>query len=162
MMEAAAIAAPNTGSLSRLIAFPCPPRRLLLVDAASGLRSGETSWVPSLLAVRTVAVHGSHLTGKATTLAPARVGNHSSRQTGEAGMSQQSENQPLSRDQVVHELEFLLTVEHALIVEYLSVRCAMGYDLDPRDGGPATESGRAAAKASKDLADAQMLRVGQL
>ena len=77
-------------------------------------------------------------------------------------MSHQSENQPLSRDQVVHELEFLLTVEHALIVEYLSVRCAMGYDLDPRDGGPATESGRAAAKASKDLADAQMLRVGQL
>src|SRR5262249_22946100 len=48
MMEAAAIAAPNTGSLSRLIAFPRLPRRLLLVDAASGLRSGETSWVPSL------------------------------------------------------------------------------------------------------------------
>jgi hypothetical protein len=77
-------------------------------------------------------------------------------------MSQQSENQPLSRDQVLHELEFLLTVEHALIVEYQSVRCALGYDLATADGGPVTESGRAAAKASKDLADAQMIRVGQL
>src|SRR5215469_6651693 len=38
-----------TGSLSRLIAFPCLPRRFLLVDAASGLSPGETSWVPSLL-----------------------------------------------------------------------------------------------------------------
>src|SRR5215475_16129285 len=48
MMEAAAIAAPSTGSLSRIIAFPCLPRRLLLVDAASGLSPGETSWAPSL------------------------------------------------------------------------------------------------------------------
>src|SRR5690242_343220 len=47
MMEAAAIAAPSTGSLSRLIAFPCLPCRLLLVDAASGLSPGEASWVPS-------------------------------------------------------------------------------------------------------------------
>src|SRR5215475_3649646 len=37
-----------TSSLSRLIAFPCLPRRLLLVDAASGLSPSEASWVPSL------------------------------------------------------------------------------------------------------------------
>jgi hypothetical protein len=63
---------------------------------------------------------------------------------------------------VLHELGFLLTVEHALIVEYLSVSCALGYDLDARDGGPATEPSRAAAAAAKNLADGQMLRFGQL
>lgn len=36
----------------------------------------------------------------------------------------------LSREQVLDELDFLATVEHALIVEYLSVYCALGYDLD--------------------------------
>ena len=45
-------------------------------------------------------------------------------------MSQPPQNLPVSRDQVLDEVEFLLTVEHALIVEYLSVRCALGYDLD--------------------------------
>jgi len=63
---------------------------------------------------------------------------------------------------VLHELGFLLTVEHALIVEYLSVSCALGYDLDARDGGPATEPGKAVAAAAKNLADGQMLRFGQL
>lgn len=77
-------------------------------------------------------------------------------------MSQQSENRPLSRDQVLDELEFLLTVEHALIVEYLSVCCALGHDLATADGGPATESSRDAATTANGLADAQMLRVGQL
>jgi hypothetical protein len=75
-------------------------------------------------------------------------------------MSRQSEVRPLSRDQVLDELEFLLTVEHALIVEYLSVSCALGYDLATADGGPATEAGRDAATAARALADDQMLRAG--
>jgi hypothetical protein len=77
-------------------------------------------------------------------------------------MSQQSENLPLSRDQVLDEVEFLLTVEHALIVEYLSVCCALGHDLAAADGGPTTQSSRDAATAANALADGQMLRVGQL
>jgi hypothetical protein len=43
---------------------------------------------------------------------------------------------PLSREQVLDELEFLATVEHALIVECLSVHCALGHDL-PADQGRA-------------------------
>lgn len=77
-------------------------------------------------------------------------------------MSQQPENRPLSRDQVLRELEFLLTVEHALIVEYLSVCCALGHDLAAADGGPSTESSRDAAIAANALAAAQMLRAGRL
>jgi hypothetical protein len=60
------------------------------------------------------------------------------------------------------ELLFLVTVEHALIVEYLSLCCALGHDLPPADGGPLTESARDAAIAANGLADAQMLRVARL
>ena len=77
-------------------------------------------------------------------------------------MSRTSENRPLSADEVLDELAFLVTVEHALIVEYLSVSCALGYDLATADGGPATQPGREAAKAARNLADAQMIRVGGL
>jgi hypothetical protein len=68
----------------------------------------------------------------------------------------------LNRDQVLDELEFLLTVEHALIVEYLSVCCALGHDLATADGGPPTQSGRDAATAAFALAADEMLRVHQL
>ena len=61
--------------------------------------------------------------------------------------------------QSMDQLQFLLTVEHALIVEYLSVCCALGHDLRAEDGGPATQSARDAAIAANGLADAQMLRV---
>jgi hypothetical protein len=77
-------------------------------------------------------------------------------------MSRTSENRPLSSDEVLDELAFLVTVEHALIEEYLSVSCALGYDLATADGGPVTQPGRDAAKAARDLADAQMVRVGGL
>ena len=77
-------------------------------------------------------------------------------------MSRTSENRPLSSDEVLDELAFLVTVEHALIVEYLSVSCALGYDLATADGGPATQPGRDAAKAARNLADLQMVRVGGL
>jgi hypothetical protein len=77
-------------------------------------------------------------------------------------MSQQSKDRPLSRDEVLDELEFLLTVEHALIVEYLSVCCALGHDLATADGGPATQASRDAATAANALAAAQMLRAGGL
>ena len=62
----------------------------------------------------------------------------------------------------IDELQFLLSLEHALIVEYLSVCCALGHDLRAEDGGPATTVGRDAATAANGLADAQMLRVARL
>jgi hypothetical protein len=59
-------------------------------------------------------------------------------------MAQPPETQPLTTDQVLDEVAFLITVEHALIVECLSVSCALGYDLAGADG-PADGPGRAAA-----------------
>jgi hypothetical protein len=51
-----------------------------------------------------------------------------------------SSGEPLTREQVLHELDFLATVEHALIVEYLSVQCALGHDLPADQGGPTTQA----------------------
>ena len=60
---------------------------------------------------------------------------------------------PLTREQVLDELEFLAKVEHALIVECLSVCYALGYDLGPDEGGPATgQGGGEAAGAAMSLA----------
>ena len=62
-----------------------------------------------------------------------------------------------NRDRVLDELEILATVEHALIVEYLSVCCALGHDLAAQDGGPTTDRGRQAASAAADIAFAEMI-----
>jgi hypothetical protein len=48
--------------------------------------------------------------------------------------------EPLTREQVLHELSFLASVEHALIVEYLSVQCALGHDLPADQGGATTQA----------------------
>jgi hypothetical protein len=77
-------------------------------------------------------------------------------------MAQQPETQSLSRDQVLDEIAFLITVEHALIVEYLSVSCALGYNLEPAPGDPVNQAGRDAAAAGHRLADLLMLRVARL
>jgi hypothetical protein len=68
-------------------------------------------------------------------------------------------NGPLTAEQVLDELEFLATVEHALIVEYLSVCCALGHDLAPGEGGATTEQGRDAASAASALAFGEMVRL---
>ena len=62
----------------------------------------------------------------------------------------------LDRESVLNELEVLATIEHALIVEYLSIRCALGHDLDAQDGGPTTDRGRDAAAAAAQLAQDEM------
>jgi hypothetical protein len=66
---------------------------------------------------------------------------------------------PLSREQVLEELDFLATVEHALVVEYLSVCCALGHDLQTDEGGPTTEQGRNAAAAASQLALGEMFHL---
>ena len=67
----------------------------------------------------------------------------------------------LSRDAVLDELEFLATGEHALIVEYLTVHCALGHDLDPGEGG-ASAAARDAADAASGLAGGEMTRLGSV
>jgi hypothetical protein len=67
--------------------------------------------------------------------------------------------EPLRREQVLNELQFLATVEHALIVEYLSVGCALGHDLEPEEGGATTTQGRDAASAASALAVSQMFHL---
>ena len=58
----------------------------------------------------------------------------------------------LTREQVLDELEFLAKVEHALVVECLSVCYALGYDLGADEGGPTTKPGGEAAGAASSLA----------
>jgi hypothetical protein len=62
----------------------------------------------------------------------------------------------LTGDQVLDELDFLATVEHALIVEYLTVQCALGYTLAPGDGGPVTQPASDAASVAGTLAQGAM------
>jgi len=66
---------------------------------------------------------------------------------------------PLDRDQVLDEVELLARVENALIVEYLSVQCALGHDLEAEDGGATTDEGRSAAQAASILAQGEMFRL---
>ena len=68
----------------------------------------------------------------------------------------------LTREQVLDELEFLATVEHALVVEYLSVACALGHDLTPEEGGAATRPGHDAAVEASELAVVAMFRLKSL
>ncbi len=66
---------------------------------------------------------------------------------------------PLTAEQVLEQLDFLTTLEVALILEYLSVQCAFGHDLAADEGGPTTPEGRAVADAAFGLAFAQMSRL---
>ncbi len=50
-------------------------------------------------------------------------------------------NLPLTREEVLEELRFLTTVEHAVIVEDLSLYCALGHDLSAEEGGATTQQG---------------------
>jgi hypothetical protein len=77
-------------------------------------------------------------------------------------MSQPPQTQSLSKDQVLDELAFLVTVEHALIVEYLTVCCALGHDLATADNGPVNDASRAAAARANALAAEAMLHVAAL
>jgi len=64
------------------------------------------------------------------------------------------------RARVLDELERLATVEHALVVEYLSVFCALGHDLeaDPA-AGQAAERAHEAAGAAFNLAVGEMFHL---
>jgi hypothetical protein len=51
-----------------------------------------------------------------------------------------SSDEPLTCEQVLHVLICLAAVEHALIVEYLSVQCALGHGLPADQGGATTQA----------------------
>jgi hypothetical protein len=67
-----------------------------------------------------------------------------------------SSDEPLTREQVLDELDVLATVEHALITEYLSVQCALGHDLPADQGGATTQQLRDLAADFGNLAVDQM------
>ena len=65
----------------------------------------------------------------------------------------------LTREQALAELEQLAAIEHALIVEYLSVSCVLGHDLDAAEGGPTSPEGRDGAAAAFALAQIEMFHL---
>ena len=81
---------------------------------------------------------------------------------GETRMPQPPHTQSLSKNQVLDELASLVTVEHALIVEYLTVCCALGHDLATTDNGPVNDASREAARRANALAAEAMLHVAAL
>src|SRR4051812_4590754 len=68
----------------------------------------------------------------------------------------------MDREALLDELEALAGVEHALIVEYLSVSCALGHDLDEADGGATSDRGREAAAVAAQLAQSDMFHLSRL
>jgi len=67
---------------------------------------------------------------------------------------------PPSREQSLDELDFVATVEHALIVEFLSIYCALGEGIPP-DGHP-LGSVEAAAEVAHRLALREMRHLHQV
>ena len=65
----------------------------------------------------------------------------------------------LTRDQVLDQLEELARVEHALIVEYLTVSCALGHNLRAEEGGGTSAEGREAASTAASLAQNEMFHL---
>ena len=65
----------------------------------------------------------------------------------------------LNREQFLDRLEQLAEVEHALIVEYLSVSCALGHSLSVEEGGATSTQGQAAASTAADLAQGEMFHL---
>jgi hypothetical protein len=78
----------------------------------------------------------------------------------ETGMSQQARTPALSPDAVRDELQFLLSLEHALLIEYLTIYCALGVDLPFEEGGP-SDDGSPVASAAFNLALFQMGRLAR-
>jgi hypothetical protein len=68
----------------------------------------------------------------------------------------------LSGGEALVELARLASVEHALVVEYLSVRCALGHDLEAEDGGATAARGRDAADTASSLAMSDMFRLRRI
>lgn len=70
-----------------------------------------------------------------------------------------SEEPARTREDLLDELAHVAAIEHSLCVEYLSVHCALGHDLEPADGEAAAQHVAQAAGAASALAFAEMRHV---
>jgi hypothetical protein len=77
-------------------------------------------------------------------------------------MTSDPQSPTLTSAQVLDELELLATVEHALVVEYLTVSCALGHDLEPEEGGATSSQGREAAAVASSLALSEMFHLSSI
>lgn len=58
----------------------------------------------------------------------------------------------MTADQICDEAALLVGLEHALLTEYLTISCALGYDLGADEGGAGTDGGASGASAARGLA----------
>ena len=68
-------------------------------------------------------------------------------------------NAPLTSDQVLHELDFLTTVCHAVLVEALTIQGAAGRDLPPDQFGPINDQADGLSQAAASIAQSEMFRL---
>ena len=68
----------------------------------------------------------------------------------------------LSREQLLDEIDFLATVEHALVVEYLSLYCVFGEQLLPAEAAASPPLLPGAADMVHGLAVSEMRHLHQL
>src|SRR4051794_8332824 len=66
------------------------------------------------------------------------------------------------REAFLDELEVLAGVEHALVVEWLTVSCALGTDLPAEEGGPLTDAARDAVVTANSLALREMTHLSHV
>ena len=65
----------------------------------------------------------------------------------------------LSADEILDELDELARVEHSICVEYLSIHCALGHDLEPAEDGVTAQRVAQAAQAASVAAFSEMRHV---
>jgi hypothetical protein len=65
----------------------------------------------------------------------------------------------MTADEILDELDDLASVEHSICVEYLSIHCALGHDLEPADDGAAAQHVAQAAQAASGAAFSEMRHV---
>jgi hypothetical protein len=65
----------------------------------------------------------------------------------------------LTADEILDELEKLASIEHSICVEYLSIHCALGHDLEPADDGVTAQHVAQAAQAASVAAFSEMRHV---
>jgi hypothetical protein len=68
----------------------------------------------------------------------------------------------LSAAEILDELDDLASVEHSLCVEYLSIHCALGHDVEPADVGSTARHVAQAAQAASVAAFSEMRHVREV
>jgi hypothetical protein len=63
----------------------------------------------------------------------------------------------MNRDEVLDEVARLASIEHAMIVECLSVQCALGHNLEANEGGASNPRGREAADGLSSYAQNSLM-----